>query len=66
MEKAGLLYAKAADYRLMVHEVLHLTGAIQSDPYYFINKAGKKPCSHQIYVDEVEEWSNEITSPLAF
>ena len=41
----------------MVHEVLHLAGAIKADPFYFINKVGKMPCSHQIYVDEVEEWS---------
>ena len=56
-QKADLLFQKSKDRRLILHEVLHLTGGIYSHPSYFINKYGKHPCSHQIYVDEVEEWS---------
>ena len=41
-----------------------MTGGIYSHPSFYINKYGKHPCSHQIYVDEVEEWSGHRVRKL--
>ena len=63
-KQADILFQKSKDRRLILHEVLHLTGGIYSDPKNFVNKYGKQPCRHQIYVDEVEEWSGHRVRKL--
>ena len=61
-QKAELLIQKANVRRHILREVLHLTGGIYSDPSNYINKYGKEPCAHQIYVDK--DWDGHRVRKL--
>ena len=49
--------AMSEDYRLILHEVIHLLNGIKVAPYYFINEEGMCPDRSDIYYDAEESWS---------